>query len=71
MWPNPSENGSFNLTVGADSDVKILNAQGACVYSNNVAAGKIAQLNLNLASGVYVVSIESEKGVSTQKLIVK
>ncbi|MBR5696233.1 MAG: cellulase family glycosylhydrolase [Paludibacteraceae bacterium] len=71
LWPNPSENGSFNLTVGADSDVKILNAQGACVYSNNVAAGKIAQLNLNLASGVYVVSIESEKGVSTQKLIVK
>lgn len=71
LWPNPSENGSFNLTVDADAVVKVLNAQGACVYAGDVEAGVTAQLSLNLAAGVYIVSVENEKGITTQKLVVK
>ena len=59
------------MTVDADAAVKVLNAQGACVYAGNVEAGVTAQLSLNLAAGVYIVSVENEKGITTQKLVVK
>lgn len=71
LWPNPSENGSFNLSVGLDAEVKVFNAQGACVYSGNVEADKTAEISLNLAAGIYNVQIINEGGLTTKKLIVK
>lgn len=71
LWPNPSENGSFNLSVGIDSKVNVFNAQGACVYSGDVEADKIAEISLNLAAGIYNVQVVNEKGLTTKKLIVK
>ncbi len=71
LWPNPSENGSFNLTVGMDSEVKVRNAQGACVYTDNVKANEMKNFSLNLAAGVYFVSVENAAGVDTKKFVVK
>lgn len=71
LWPNPSENGSFNLSVGIDSKVNVFDAQGACVYSGNVEADKTAVISLNLAAGIYNVQVVNEKNISTKKLIVK
>lgn len=71
LWPNPSENGSFNLTVTLDSKVKVLNAQGACVYTQDVKADKEAQFALNLPAGIYAVVVENAAGSTSQKLMVK
>ena len=71
LWPNPSENGSFDMTVTLDSKVKVLNAQGACVYTQDVKAGKENRFALNLPAGIYAVVVADTAGSSTHKLIVK
>lgn len=71
VWPNPSEDGSINVLVDADSQVSIYNAQGVEVASAEVAANASTSLNTTLAAGVYFVTVKNDKGVSTEKLIVK
>lgn len=71
IWPNPAENGNVNISVDTDAEVDIFSVDGVNVYSGNVAAGATNELNLNLPAGVYSVSVKSEQGVTTNKLIVK
>lgn len=71
IWPNPTESGNVNISVDADAEVEIFTMDGINVYSGNVAAGETNELNLNLPAGIYSVSVKSEQGVKTEKLIVK
>lgn len=70
LWPNPSEDGSLNISVNYDADVTIFNIQGVAVYSGKIAAG-VTKLDASLASGVYYVTVKSENGISTKKFTVK
>jgi hypothetical protein len=71
IWPNPTESGNVNISVDADAEVEIFTMDGINVYSGNVAAGETNELKLNLPAGIYSVSVKSEQGVKTEKLIVK
>ncbi len=71
VWPNPSVDGVVNISADADAEVNIYSMDGTTVYTGSVVANEAAQLNLNLAAGVYSVSVKSEKGISVEKLIVK
>lgn len=70
LWPNPSEDGSLNISVNYDSDVTIYNIQGVAVFTGKVVAGA-SKINASLASGVYYVTVKSENGISTKKFTVK
>lgn len=70
LWPNPSEDGSLNISVNCDADVTIFNIQGVAVYTGKVAAG-VSKIDASLASGVYYVTVKSENGISTKKFTVK
>ena len=70
LWPNPSEDGSLNISVNYDSDVTIYNVQGVAVFTGKVVAGA-SKINASLASGVYYVTVKSENGISTEKFSVK
>ncbi|MBO4805495.1 MAG: cellulase family glycosylhydrolase [Paludibacteraceae bacterium] len=70
IWPNPAQDGTLNISVNYDSNVTIYNVQGVAVFSQNVAAGT-TKLNAPLVSGIYYVTIQNEKGFSTEKLSVK
>ena len=70
LWPNPSEDGSLNISVNYDSDVTIYNVQGVAVFTGKVVAGA-SKINASLASGVYYVTVKSENGISTEKFTVK
>lgn len=70
LWPNPSEDGSLNISVNYDSDVTIYNIQGVAVFTGKVVAGA-SKINASLASGVYYVTVKSENGISTEKFTVK
>ena len=70
LWPNPSEDGSLNISVNCDADVTIFNIQGVAVYTGKVAAG-VSKIDASLASGVYYVTVQSENGISTKKFTVK
>ena len=70
LWPNPSEDGSLNISVNYDSDVTIYNIQGVAVFTGKVVAGA-SKIDASLASGVYYVTVKSENGISTKKFTVK
>ena len=70
LWPNPSEDGSLNVSVNYDSDITIYSAQGVAVFSKTVAAG-VTTLNTSLDAGVYYVKVRNENGIFTNKFIVK
>ena len=70
LWPNPSEDGSLNVSVNYDSDITIYSAQGVAIFSRTVAAS-VTTLNTSSAAGAYYVKVQNENGVFTNKFIVK
>lgn len=78
LYPNPATNNVNVMFYSEDTEnavVSVMNLMGQTVYSTveGVSEGynKI-QLNVNnLPAGVYMVNIRTNRGTSTQKLIVK
>lgn len=70
IWPNPSADGNFNVSVKDDSEVKVMNMQGDVVMIKNVEAGSQTVISIP-NSGVYSVSVASDSDLITKKLIVK
>lgn len=77
IYPNPND-GQFYVKAGdvAKGAVKttIIDTAGRTVYNEmlNHNGGSLQHAyNVNLPSGVYIIVIETEKGVTNQKLIIK
>lgn len=76
MWiyPNPVNDGILNVNIVLPNNetavLTIVNLQGQVVY-NTVINNGFASINTHLATGVYIVSVQSESGLKKQKLIVK
>ncbi|MFY8033738.1 MAG: T9SS type A sorting domain-containing protein, partial [Flexibacteraceae bacterium] len=70
VFPNPTT-GNVTLTTTADAEnVSVVNAVGQVVYTAKAQAQM--EMNLNhLAKGVYMVQVQSAKGVSSQRLVIK
>ncbi len=76
IYPNPSK-GAFTFEMKEplkNLEVKIFNTLGQQVYgfSNEDILNTTHFINLNnQSSGMYLLMIESEKGVSTQKIVIE
>jgi hypothetical protein len=78
MYPNPASE-SVNLAFSAEKAesgvVSVMNLMGQTIYTNNVEVNEGYNLiNVpvkNFTSGVYMVTLRTNTGISTQKLIVK
>ena len=78
MYPNPaseSVNVTFSSEEYADAVISVMNLMGQTVYTENVniheGYNMVTLSTNNFRSGVYMVNIKTDKGTSTQKLIVK
>ena len=78
MYPNPaseSVNIAFSAINAENGVVSVMNLMGQTVYTNNVEVNEGYNLiNVpvkNFNSGVYMVTLRTNTGISTQKLIVK
>ncbi len=78
IYPNPATTNAMlavSTTESANATVTIFNLMGQMVYSSNVGLNEGNNLiNINvsdLRAGVYMVNVKTNKGTSTQKLIVK
>lgn len=78
IYPNPASdavNITFSSEESADAVVSVMNLMGQTVYTSNVSMHEgYNMVNVpvkQLGAGVYMVNIKSNKGTSTQKLIVK
>lgn len=70
LYPNPTT-GIVNLTTSPDAEsIIIINSVGQIVYT--AKAQPQMELNLSsLASGVYMVQVQSSKGLTTQRLVIQ
>ncbi len=78
MYPNPaseSVNIAFSSEESADAVLSVMNLMGQTVYSMDVNVNEgnnMVTLSVNqLPAGVYMVNLKSNKGTTTQKLIVR
>lgn len=78
LYPNPANN-NVNVEVASTENTNglmtITNLMGQVVSSQSVAlnnGNNLVNVNIsNLTSGIYMLSIKTNKGTSTQKLVVK
>ncbi len=78
VFPNPAVNNatvSFELNGEASVNVTVTDLAGQVVYTNNlgnVAGAQNVEINTtSMANGVYMVNVEANGAVSTQKLVVR
>jgi len=72
IQPNPTMDGNFNiiLTNSETATLSILNMQGQIVLNAVINKG-VTSIGSGLKTGVYIVTVQSENGLITDKLIVK
>jgi len=75
IFPNPNR-GTFDIIVSGieEFDVEIRNLMGQLIYQNTDAQKDGLQQSIDLvgsASGVYFLTIRSEKGVRSKKLVIE
>jgi hypothetical protein len=71
IYPNPAQNFVNISSNSAMNTVKVVNLTGQVVYSN-VVNGQEVQINTgDMAEGMYLIQIETENGISSQKLIIE
>ncbi len=74
MYPNPSNTGSVNLTIGIQFDsaeVTIYNVLGAAVFTTQLTSNDFQMNTSNLPSGMYLVNLQTENAQTTKSLIIK
>jgi hypothetical protein len=77
VYPNPSKDGNFELDLrdykNQDLDIKIVDLRGNVItkesITNLTAPTHSLRMN-NAVNGLYFVSIQTNKGVKTKKLII-
>lgn len=79
LYPNPANYAvtiEFDVTEEADGDISIINITGAKIktlVSNSTfqSGHNIYQMNLSgITPGIYFISVNTDKGFKTQRLIV-
>ena len=69
VYPNPSS-GKFWLKVDHRAEVKIFDMNGRLLYSGSKEAGT-SMMEHNFSAGAYIIQVQTEKGVSSKKIIFK
>jgi len=71
FYPNPATN---TLNINSDSEVsniKVLNYLGQTIDNINVTSMEVTINTSAYNSGIYFIQIETEKGISTQKIVIE
>ncbi|AFM03881.1 PDK repeat-containing protein [Bernardetia litoralis DSM 6794] len=75
LYPNPSQ-GSFSLETQdlRIETIEIYNSIGQIIYQKNISNTFISNFDIQLkqpSNGMYLVKIQTQKGIITQKLIIQ
>ena len=68
VYPNPST-GIFNIALQEDANITVNDMLGKVIYTNKVKAGNNTIDISNYQSGIYLLSVTTENGSVTKKLI--
>jgi photosystem II stability/assembly factor-like uncharacterized protein len=73
LSPNPS-NGSFQITLAETAEnitIELYDITGKVVVRNIFNQTNTVQVDTELSAGTYLVKVSTEKGITTQKVIIK
>ena len=68
IYPNPSD-GIVNIVATEASHIAIYDMVGKLISTHRVDAQEV--LTIQQASGLYIIKVETEKGISSYKLVIK
>lgn len=68
VYPNPST-GILNIAIQEDANITVNDMLGKVIYTNKVKAGNNTIDISNYQSGIYLLSVTTENGSVTKKLI--
>ncbi|HQQ21494.1 MAG TPA: choice-of-anchor J domain-containing protein, partial [Bacteroidales bacterium] len=68
IYPNPSD-GIVNIVATEASHITIYDMVGKLISTHRVDAQEV--LTIQQSSGLYIVKVETEKGISSYKLVIK
>ncbi len=72
IFPNPATQVVNVLAEESINSVRVMNALGQVVYTNNNVNAESMQLNVNdYAAGMYIITVNTDKGTSTQRVMVR
>lgn len=75
VYPNPSDGNFFIKSQNIKGEVKVtlFDSSGRLIYSSAYQSegNNTKELNVNVPKGVYVISINSSKGIYNSKLVIK
>lgn len=69
IFPNPAST-EFLLSIDESVELEMMDVQGRVVLEQNVGAGDAVDVSF-IASGMYFVKIQTDKGIATKKIVVK
>ncbi|MFT4544709.1 MAG: hypothetical protein ACI9EQ_001171 [Bacteroidia bacterium] len=74
VYPNPTE-GAFSMKFEAfenNGTLRVFNSVGQVVYTETIATGtSTLNINADLKSGFYILSLENDKSIERHNLVVK
>lgn len=76
VYPNPT-NGSFHISIkelkGKNAQINVLDMSGRLLHQQNIStSGNIeSEIDLNLASGIYLLQVNTDKENLRRKLVVE
>ncbi len=62
---------NMNLPVDGQGDLRVTNMQGQTIYQKAVTGFETVQINSNLSSGVYLVTVISGKNSDSEKILIR
>jgi hypothetical protein len=76
LYPNPTTNGNFfinfsGFTANSQVDINVSNAVGQMIFHKAGRSTQKMEIDRFLQTGVYLVKITTEKGVTVKTLVVK
>ncbi|WP_312306275.1 reprolysin-like metallopeptidase [Chryseobacterium sp.] len=73
IYPNPSDGNFFIKSRNLKGEIKVgmFDASGRLVFSSAYQSESTKEFNVNVPKGIYVISINSSKGVYNTKLVIK
>lgn len=71
IYPNPAKENLFVAGLENDADLTIVNVSGQTVKTVKASAGTTSIAVSDLKAGVYMVTVTSEKGTKTERIVLQ
>jgi PKD repeat protein len=70
VYPNPTQEDIFIQNLPSNSFLEIIGTDGKSYYKNKVTEGNVSIPRSSFKSGIYIIRVDLDTAISTQKLII-